>query len=122
MHTILVIDDDPVIMEIISELLSDQYLIVKAKNADDGLKIIREVSLDLIITDHQMPGYLTGLTLAKTLCLENNPVPIIMISGANVQTAAYSWGVKEYLVKPFDLDQIKVVVDTYLQPKLRLLA
>ncbi len=120
--TILVIDDERVILETISEIFRDEYNIIKAQSADDGLRIIRKVSLDLIITDCMMPGQLSGLTLAKTLHFENNHIPIIMISGSDISKAALGWGVKEFISKPFEIGQLRRAVQSCLQPKLRLLA
>lgn len=122
MQTILIIDDEPVVLETISEVLRYEYNTIKAKNADEGLRIIRETNLDLVITDYQMPGVLSGLTLAKTLYLENNPIPIIMISGANAQDAALGWGVREFISKPFEITHLLGAVQSCLQQELRLLA
>ena len=97
--TILVIDDEPVIRDLIIHILGNEYEVLEAESADAGIKVIRKVKIDLIIIDYKIPGKLTGLTLARLLHLEGNPTPVIMISGADAQQAALSWGVKVFIPK-----------------------
>lgn len=120
--TILVIEDHPSVLEAIAEVLREEYTIIKTKSADDGIQIIKKVRLDLIITDNNLPGQLSGLMLAEKLSFENNQIPIIMISGADVRESALRLGVKDFIAKPFDISQLRKTVRECLKPKLRLVA
>jgi two-component system, NtrC family, response regulator len=72
MNTILVVDDEPNYLIILSELLRDEgYEVFTADKGEEGLKIAKETDLDLIITDMRMPG-LDGLGLLKTVKAANS--------------------------------------------------
>ena len=66
-HTILIIDDNTDILEILQSTLQEDYQVLKACNAQDGLQMLEANKVDLIITDQRMPG-MTGIEfLEKTL-------------------------------------------------------
>ena len=57
MHTILIVDDEPNYLIVLSELLRDEdYEVFTADNGISGLKIARKTDLDLVISDMKMPG------------------------------------------------------------------
>ena len=114
MHSILVVDDEPNYLIILSELLRDEgYEIFTAPNGKEGLAIVQEVDLDLIITDMQMPG-MDGLQLLEKIKEGNAHLPVIMITAfaevdkavATMQAGAYN-----YLSKPFSNDELLINVN-----------
>lgn len=56
MATILLIEDDEITQEMLTEMLGEKYKILKAKNSIEGLKLLKESQLDLVITDLMVPG------------------------------------------------------------------
>ena len=65
MNTVLVVDDEPNYLIVISELLREEgYEVLTAQNGKEGLKAAMETDLDLVITDMRMPE-MDGLSLLK---------------------------------------------------------
>ncbi len=114
MHSILVVDDEPNYLIILSELLrGEDFEVFTAPNGEEGLAIVREVDLDLVITDMQMPG-IDGLQLLEKIKGENPHLPVIMITAfAEVEKAvtAMQAGAYNYLSKPFSNDELLVNVN-----------
>ncbi|NQY73626.1 MAG: response regulator [Candidatus Margulisbacteria bacterium] len=99
--TILVVDDDILIREMLS-ITFENEIIFTAKNGNEALKIIRNNStIDCILTDYQMPE-MDGLALLKN-CKEQYPhIPVIMISGKqDIKSTALNLGAQAFISKPF---------------------
>jgi DNA-binding NtrC family response regulator len=79
-HTILIVDDNREVLEVVETALSQDYHILKAQNAQDALDMLSQHKVDLIITDQRMPG-MTGIEfLEKTV--EHNPrIVKILLTG-----------------------------------------
>jgi len=111
MHTILVVDDEPNYLVVLSELLSEEgFEVFTASNADKGLKIAQDTDLDLVLTDMRMPG-MDGLELLKTLKNIDLDLPVIMITAfgeVDMAVAAMQAGAFTYLTKPFNNDELVV--------------
>lgn len=108
MANILVIDDDEAIRDLLEMILTiDKHDVTLAEDGDQGMKLYRKNTYDLIITDIIMPNK-DGIDLIADMVNTDNPTPIIAMSGGrrkitsdfNLQSAA-SMGVKETLKKPF---------------------
>jgi DNA-binding response OmpR family regulator len=109
--TLLIVDDDPMNIKIINELLlltnNPKYEVLNASNAKLGLKIAESVQPNLIITDWEMPE-MNGIEFIKTL-KENKKtkeIPVIMASGIMMTSEdldlALSAGAEDYIRKPID--------------------
>ena len=111
MHSILVVDDEPNYLIILSELLRDEgFEVFTAPGGKEGMEIVKEVDLDLVITDMQMPG-MDGLQLLERIKERNSHLPVIMITAfAEVEkaVAAMQAGAFNYLSKPFSNDELLV--------------
>ena len=111
MNTILVVDDEPNYLVVLSELLKEEgFEVFTAQSGEDGLKIAKENDLDLIITDMRMPG-MDGLELLKTVKSFNHDLPVIMVTAfGEVEKAvvAMKAGAYNYLAKPFSNDELLV--------------
>jgi two-component system, NtrC family, response regulator len=114
MHSILVVDDEPNYLIILSELLRDEgYEIYTASSGEEGLAIVQDVDLDLVVTDMQMPG-INGMQLLEKIKDKNTHLPVIMITAfAEVEkaVAAMQAGAYNYLSKPFSNDELLVNVN-----------
>ena len=104
MHTILVVDDEPNYLIVLSELLRDEdYEVFTADCGPAALKIAREADLDLVLSDMKMPG-MDGIELLARLKDFNRHLPVILITAyAEVGKAveAMRLGAFTYLAKPF---------------------
>jgi response regulator RpfG family c-di-GMP phosphodiesterase len=114
---ILVVDDEPDITEILSDLLSDQYDCTTANSAKAALELLSAEEFQLVISDITMPG-MSGLEmLPRAKSISPNTV-VVMISGMQtVESAigALRSGGFDYLMKPFDLRQVEAVVKRALE-------
>ncbi len=103
MNRILIIDDDPVIITLLSNLLKKTgFDVVTGKNGEEGLKLIELKKPDLIITDFDMPG-INGIDVV-TAAKKNHPdIPVIMLtcySDITVTIKAIQAGAYDYIEKP----------------------
>ena len=98
-------------------VLEPAYEILQAADAQEGLDIFRKEGPDLVLLDVILPGT-NGLTVLHTLRSESKMVPVIMLTGTKlVKTAvdAMKLGAADYLSKPFDVDELRLVVDRALE-------
>jgi len=109
MNTILIVDDEPNYLIVLSELLAEEgYETLTADNGRDALETVRRHDLDLIITDMQMPG-MDGFSLLDEVKRINPHLPVIMITAyGEVEKAvrAMRGGAFNYLTKPFNNDEL----------------
>ncbi len=110
-HSILIVDDEPNYLVVLSELLKDEgFEIFTASSAEEGLKTVHNVDLDIVITDMQMP-VMNGLQFMLKIKEDKKNLPIIMITAyAEVDKAveAMQAGAFSYLAKPFSNDELIV--------------
>jgi two-component system, chemotaxis family, chemotaxis protein CheY len=108
---ILVVDDDPTIVDIMQLVLrSGGYETESAYNARDGMAKACSNTPDLILLDYNMPGK-DGLALLQDMrsIPELVKVPIIIVTALSIPeivTQALALGVAGFLVKPFDLETL----------------
>jgi CheY-like chemotaxis protein len=109
-RTILIVDDDAHIVELLAELLESEGFAVR--KAYDGLTALEEAELtppDLVLSDVAMPK-MNGIALAQRLRERN--IPVVLLSAA--VTDPRLEGVP-FVAKPFDLDQILTVITQHLR-------
>ncbi len=117
--TILIVDDNPEIREIIEILLTGEgFQTVQAKNGLTALSLLKERTFDLIILDIMLPGmngYQTCLEIRKT-----SNAPILFLSARTKdsdKTLGFSSGGDDYLPKPFSynelLNRVKALIRRY---------
>jgi two-component system response regulator MprA len=105
---ILVADDDPEILSFLKRgLLYEGYLVDTAVNGNEVLAKVRDNDPALIILDVMMPG-IDGIEVSKRL-RQINKVPILMLTAKgtlNDRIAGLDAGADDYLVKPFEFDEL----------------
>ena len=120
MSKILVIDDDITINELVKINLELQgYSVVTAENGMTGFALAKQEQPDLIILDVMMPE-IDGFTVAKRIREYENTsdTPILMLtalSQLNDKVKGFDIGVDDYLVKPFEIEELKVRVRALLK-------
>lgn len=114
MYSILIVDDEPNYLIVISELLREEgFEVYTAPGGKEALEIVREVDLDLAISDMQMPE-LDGLQLLAEIKKINAELPVIIITAyAEVDKAvtAMQSGAFSYLAKPFSNDELIININ-----------
>jgi two-component system response regulator PilR (NtrC family) len=111
--SILVVDDEDIMREILEKLLTREgYHVRVAASGDEGLEFARSFPFDAVIVDVMMPG-MDGLTLLEELKKLDDELPILMVTAfASVETAiaAMKRGAFDYITKPFKNDEVLIVV------------
>jgi signal transduction histidine kinase/ligand-binding sensor domain-containing protein/DNA-binding response OmpR family regulator len=120
-YRILIVEDEEDIRNYIIEELSSEYKILFAKNGEEGLNIANETIPDLIITDVMMP-VLSGIDLCKRLKNQviTSHIPIIILSAkteTSQQIEGLEMGADVYMIKPFNIDILKVQVQRLISFK-----
>ena len=116
--SILVIDDEAIMREILETLLErDGYEVQLAASGAEGLELARSMSFDTAIVDVMMPG-IDGITTLDELKKLDEDMPVLMITAfASVENAiaAMKRGALDYITKPFKNDEVLVVVRNALE-------
>jgi two-component system, NtrC family, response regulator AtoC len=117
---VLIVDDEANLRKILAAQLSrDGYDVLTAEDGAEGLALLRENHIDLVITDLKMPK-VDGMQLLKQALAEEPDLPIIMITAhGTVDTAveALKSGAFDYLTKPFDKDEVRQIVAKALRTR-----
>ncbi|MEQ1656294.1 MAG: sigma-54 dependent transcriptional regulator [Nitrospira sp.] len=113
---VLLIDDEARVRTSLKMVLEPNYEILQAADAQEGLETFRKEGPDLVLLDVILPGT-DGLAVLETLRSESRMTPVIMLTGTkSVKTAvdAMKLGAADYLSKPFDVEELRIVVDRAL--------
>ncbi len=109
----LIVDDNREIRTILEEYLREEgYAAEGAGDGNEALAKHGESPFDLIITDLNMPG-MTGMELIKAISKEESTTEFIIITGyASLDSAieAVKAGAFDYIVKPFRIEELRVVI------------
>ncbi|WP_245208191.1 response regulator transcription factor [Sediminibacillus dalangtanensis] len=113
----LIVDDEPIIRNGLTKTIPwEKYTIEVAEAAHDGLDAIKKINaaddIDIVVTDVRMPNQ-DGLQLAAYLAEHYPAIRIIILSGYDdfdYAKQAMHAGVKDYLLKPVDIDELITVV------------
>ena len=111
--TVLVVDDEDIMREILETLLTREgYQVRMAASGEAGLELARTTTFDAAIVDVMMPG-MDGIAVLQELKKIDDELPVLMITAfASVETAitAMKLGAFDYVTKPFKNDEVLVVV------------
>lgn len=103
-HTILLVDDDPIVLHVLEDWLSDSYHIKTAENGQEAFQLAQSLSPSLILSDIHMP-LMTGYEMLKALrSLPNTRnIPVIFLTGSSGPSAeleALQIGAADFIEKP----------------------
>jgi len=121
MATILIVEDDPSIRTLLSEVLQRwKYTVATATDGLHAMSILRSIHVDLVICDISMPrmdGYEFMLHIRESLPYRSS-LPAIAVSGALTEpttTQAFEHGFDAYLSKPIELHHLRSVISHLLR-------
>jgi two-component system response regulator AtoC len=118
MARILVVDDEAKIRAILRRMLSDlQHQVLEAGSGEEALELARERKPDLVLLDLNMPPGIDGLTTLRRLADKQPEIDVIMMTAfGTIRSAveAMRAGAFDYLTKPFDNDELMMLVDRAL--------
>lgn len=116
--SILVVDDEENLHEALRlNLELEGYEVTSAYDGNEALKKINNEYFDLIIMDIMMPE-VDGISVTETVRVNNNDVPILMLSARNSsadRVLGLKKGADDYLTKPFNLEELLLRVDKLIQ-------
>jgi signal transduction histidine kinase/CheY-like chemotaxis protein len=110
---ILVVDDDPLALQLVQDYLSqDRYQVVGTTSPTQALELARKLRPSVLITDIMMPG-ISGWEVLRELKAdkETADIPIIILSIVEQQTVGYYLGAADYLVKPITRETLHAALE-----------
>ena len=109
MSSLLIVEDDVTIREMLFDLLSEEHSCFQTNTAEEALKILESEDINVVLTDISMPG-MSGLELLGHVLQRFPDTPVIMISGISDQEHArglIKLGAFDFLLKPFSLEAVE---------------
>jgi len=115
---VLLVDDEPGVLFTLSELLTERgHRVLTARSGAEGLATLDDA--DTVVTDLSMPG-MTGLELTAQIVQRDPTLPVILLTAhgsEKVAVAAMKQGAYDYLTKPFDIDEVAVLIERALEAR-----
>lgn len=107
---ILVVDDDPAVLNFLERFLTKKfYQVFTAKNGTEAIEIVRRESLHLVLLDIRMP-VMNGIEVLKEIKQINPKIGVIMITAVQEEETAQEamkLGADDYICKPFDIEYLE---------------
>ncbi len=120
MDKILIIDDEKSILDLLNVVFEKEgYAVKNALSAEKALKLIDENDIDLILTDVKLPQK-SGMDILKYVKKNKPDIPVVMITAyGTIKQAveAFKAGAVDYVLKPFDVDELKIIVQKGLKER-----
>jgi DNA-binding NtrC family response regulator len=123
MAFLLVVDDDETVRENLCDLFAGEHFCQAAESAEKAIALLSAERFDLVMTDISMPG-MSGIELLGHVRGSQPDTPVIIISGINDQEYAaglLKLGAYDFLLKPFQLEEVEASVASAIEHHRRLL-
>jgi DNA-binding NtrC family response regulator len=118
MEKILIIDDEKSVLDMLNVVFKKEgYRVKKSLSAQKALELIDEEDFDLILSDIRLPQ-ISGMELLRKVKEKKPGIPVIMITAyGTIKQAieAFKAGAIDYVVKPFDVEELKIIVSQGLE-------
>ena len=122
MYQVIIVEDDPMVAEIDKQYVEHNSKMAIAgifQNGQDALDFVRTHPVDLIMLDYYMP-VMDGRTFLVKLRAEGILADVIMVTAASEArhvSEPYSYGVSDYLIKPFDYNRFQTALQKFVARK-----
>ncbi len=117
-QTILIVDDDPINIAILEEILEDRFPLLIAKDGREACELAEQRRPWLVLMDIMMP-VMDGYDACRVIKAMSEPTPQVILISAKASTgervAGYEAGADDYLIKPFDEDELVAKVRVQLR-------
>ena len=119
MYQVIIVEDDPMVAEIDRQYVEHNTQMNIAgvfQNGEDALAYVRENPVDLIMLDYYMP-VMDGRSFLMQLRAEGHLADVIMVTAASEAknvSELYSYGVSDYLIKPFDYNRFQTALQRFV--------
>ena len=120
MARILLIEDNDDIQEILYSLLSEDHEVLQAFSGTEGLRLFQQEAVDLVLLDIMLPGKNGDQVLEEIRLQSQTPVIMMTALGDKHLISQYLLaGANDYIVKPFDLDELGARIAAHLRREQR---
>jgi CheY-like chemotaxis protein len=118
-QTVLVVDDEPANLELISSILKDRYNVLTANNGKEALQQSKNFKdeIHLLLTDFEMPGT-SGIDLATEITRQRPKIKVLLMSGYTGGMLVLNEG-WHFLPKPFIASQLRTLILGLVAPDLK---
>jgi len=116
---VLIVDDDPMIRDILSQALGRRFPVRPARDGQEALARLQENGFDLVLADIHMP-VMGGIELLEHIMSESPDTAVIMITAVDdLETALQTvkLGAYDYVTKPFSLEAVDACIDRALEKR-----
>lgn len=117
-HKILIVDDEPTILDTLERTLSGRYAVFRAENGDEALEVLRAEDMAMTIADQRMPGMTGVLLLMRSREIRPDMIRILLTGYTDIETAidAINMGaVYRYVQKPWDPEEFMITIRRALE-------
>ena len=120
-YSVLLVEDEVELLHLMKSLLEVDYKVFTAENGKQGLDVLKENSIDLIISDIMMPE-MDGIEFCKIIKsdMETCDIPVILLTAKNQQRdqiEAYDSGANAFISKPFNLSVLHARISNLLKAR-----
>ncbi len=123
-YSILIVEDEESLQEALRlNLEMDNYEVSAAYTGTDAIKMIQKEYFDLVILDVMLPE-MDGFTVCETIRVQQNNVPILMLSAKDTsadRVMGLKKGADDYLTKPFDLEELLLRVKNLITKNIQII-
>jgi len=122
-HTVLVIDDEPAVRELLSDYLNQAgFNALAVESGDEAARMLARgiVAIDFVFSDVHLPGILNGHALAEWVFANRPDLPVLLASGDldTVDSLEESWGAS-IIAKPYDPELVIRKIRAILERRAR---
>ncbi len=120
MRRILIVDDEPDMLDFLERVLRSGYEVLRAGNGQEALEILGRERVDAVLTDQKMPR-MTGVELLESTRKMGLDVVRVILSGyadvLDVERAVAQCGLHHYAMKPIDSQRLRAVLEQAFENK-----
>ncbi|NQU07849.1 MAG: response regulator, partial [Candidatus Abyssubacteria bacterium] len=114
---LMAVDDDTNVLETCRDIFKDIYDVVLMESASEALSHLSDNHVDLIFLDIKMPE-VDGMEMLHQVRMMDDPPPVVMVTAtrtAKSAVAAMKLGAFDYITKPFNVDELRLVAEKSLE-------
>jgi DNA-binding response OmpR family regulator len=118
-HTILFVDDNADMRDVLHKGLSEYYNIVLAVDGKDALSKLQDNNIEVVVSDVMMP-VMNGNELCRTIKqdISTSHIPVILLTARTSDAhhlEGLTYGADDYLIKPFNFDILRLRIDKFIE-------
>src|SRR5690242_10116865 len=116
--TVLIVDDEEEILDFLQRILSPSYKTLRAESGSEALTVLKDESVQLIVSDVMMPG-MDGYELCKKIKsdFDHSHIPVILLTAKNAihsKVKGLECGAEAYIEKPFSKEYLLAQIASLL--------